>query len=370
MTRLMWALLVLAHLLLTVATNDTNVTISKSFEKFINFLGTPDGKQLFTDCIKLLKVFSWCAVEREWKNDMQRSMSAIMNSSSFAEELVNCTDQSTDEEDNATCANMKVIRIFLQCSKMTLFNTVDVKKKFAAIMFHVGVDHCVKVNMGVMEEELGMLPDEQMPPPDEDHGGTTDIAEDGEKSPSEETVPDDHENSGQRLRRRRNPDDVYAMPARRPDYARPTRIRSRGPYPGSNRYHKRMSDGSYGYNEDDDDDDRRYRRDDARPEETMPRGSYRERRRGPEFPPYDNDDDRWPAAGELSQRRRRRRHDDDFETNRRDREFQDDDDDDDDVNRLDMGSRDGGINRHGGGGALAKRPDYESVRRRRRARRN
>ncbi|KAH6942832.1 hypothetical protein HPB50_010779 [Hyalomma asiaticum] len=290
-----------------------------------------------------------------------------MNSSSFTVDSDNCTHQSYVDEEGVTCANMKFIRIFLQCSKMTLFNTVDVKNKFAAIMFHVGVDHCVKVNMGVMEEELGMLPDEEMPPPDEDHGGTTDILEDGEKSPSDETVPEDHQNYGQRLRRRRNPGDLYAMPAHRPDYARPTRIRPRGPYPGRKRYRKPYS--SYGYSEDDDDDDRLYRSEDARPEETVRRGSYRERRRGPEFPPYDNEDDRWPAAGELSQRRRRRRHDDDFETNRRDREFQDDDDDDD-VNRRDMGSRDGGINRYGGEGALAKRPDYESERRRRRVRRN
>nr|XP_037287011.1 uncharacterized protein LOC119179984 [Rhipicephalus microplus] len=120
-------------------------------------------------CKKLMRMIMWCGSEKDWKNEIQRKMAAHMGGSNFTDEVDECLAASLDPDDRMSyCTDIKSLRVYLMCSRQTLFNRVHIGSKFAALMFHRGFEHCVKVNMGMMEADLGMSNDEETGPSDDD----------------------------------------------------------------------------------------------------------------------------------------------------------------------------------------------------------
>ncbi|XP_075559459.1 uncharacterized protein LOC142590975 [Dermacentor variabilis] len=116
------------------------------------------GQQLRTpECRKLLKVFKKCGVTKHWTNQLQKDLAAVMSQVPFHEDLNGCLAMSLDMGTNQSyCKDEPSMRVYLQCSRMALVRRVDVKNKYAAIKFHGGYDHCVKVRMGMLGDFGGM----------------------------------------------------------------------------------------------------------------------------------------------------------------------------------------------------------------------
>lgn len=214
MALLVRVLLVLAHLAVTVVSE--------------HGLKQMEDKYQSASCKKLMRMIMWCGYEKDWRNQIQRTMADHMGASSFSTEVDKCLATSLDPKDGMSyCTDIKSLRVYLQCSRTTLFNRVDVNVKFAALMFHRGFEHCVKVNMDMMEEDLGMLPDKETDPSDydDDRSDTSDSEETDrpEKPPRRGGAVYDEERHNYRHNHRVKPGDQYGRPVRQHDYRKPSR---------------------------------------------------------------------------------------------------------------------------------------------------
>ncbi|KAL1483004.1 hypothetical protein MTO96_033412 [Rhipicephalus appendiculatus] len=209
MAPLVRALLVLTHLAVTVVSE--------------HGLTHMEDKYQSESCKKLMRMILWCGYEKDWKNALQRKMAEHMGSTDFSTEVDKCLATSLDpSEDMSYCTDIKSLRVYLMCSRETLFAKAEISMKFAALMFHRGFEHCVKVNMGMMEEDLELSSDTDMSFSDDDEY-------DDELDPDEVDTPerrggeeyDDKRNN--RHNHRGKPGHPYARPVRHRDYNKPTR---------------------------------------------------------------------------------------------------------------------------------------------------
>lgn len=166
-------------------------------------------RQLRThECRRLIKVLSKCGYKKRWTTQLQKDLAATMAQRPFHDDLNSCLSMSLDMAGNMSyCKHEPSLRIYLQCSRMSLFKRVDVRNKFAAIKFHGGFDHCVKVHMGMMDE-FGELPmdddDDDDDDDDEDDDGKVESGgkDDRQDKPKSSLM---HADGGKTRRRRKAP---------------------------------------------------------------------------------------------------------------------------------------------------------------------
>ncbi|KAL3238889.1 hypothetical protein MRX96_021909 [Rhipicephalus microplus] len=185
-------------------------------------LGRVQDKYQSDRCKKLMRMIMWCGSEKDWKNEIQRKMAAHMGGSNFTDEVDECLAASLDPDDRMSyCTDIKSLRVYLMCSRQTLFNRVHIGSKFAALMFHRGFEHCVKVNMGMMEADLGMSNDEETGPSDDD--------DDDEYYKKLDRPKKDKESDGRRRHNHRK--GQYSRPVREQDNEVPDEFNRHRPYP-------------------------------------------------------------------------------------------------------------------------------------------
>ncbi|KAH8037661.1 hypothetical protein HPB51_015095 [Rhipicephalus microplus] len=157
-------------------------------------------------CKKLMRMIMWCGSEKDWKNEIQRKMAAHMGGSNFTDEVDECLAASLDPDDRMSyCTDIK--------------------------------SHCVKVNMGMMEADLGMSNDEETGPSDDD--------DDDEYYKKLDRPKKDKESDGRRRHNHRK--GQYSRPVREQDNEVPDEFNRHRPYPEIHQPRKRVP-----YGDDDD----------------------------------------------------------------------------------------------------------------------
>nr|XP_050030011.2 uncharacterized protein LOC126526056 [Dermacentor andersoni] len=166
------------------------------------------GQQLRTpECRKLLKVFKKCGIKKHWTNQLQKDLAAVMAQAPFHEDLNGCLAMSLDMGTNQSyCKDEPSLRVYLQCSRMALVRRVDVRNKYAAIKFHGGYDHCVKVRMGMLGDFGGMpleAGDDDDDDDDDDDRDGGEVRDDGQHGAEDKTKASMTQGSRDKRRRRR-----------------------------------------------------------------------------------------------------------------------------------------------------------------------
>lgn len=105
------------------------------------------------ECQKLVAKFNWCGERQNWTNLLQEHFAKVLSSEAFINRTTACMRTAYEVgKGTVACTEFEPMEIMLHCSRMSLFHLVSVEKKYAAIKFHTGFQHCVKKEMGFRPE--------------------------------------------------------------------------------------------------------------------------------------------------------------------------------------------------------------------------